>query len=199
MLSAVSFSSCKNDDVVEVTEIANEEISWNDVEEFNSKIMSFNSNVTPLFKTGKTRAMSSGDSEEFVLTDSEKETIEKEVQELNQEAKEMFLKIGLTEEEIYEIIDEEHSENLALAAMLIMSAVHDNQEATRALTGNVYLDCAIVALGGDIVSLGRGLYKYGLTKAAAKAALRAAATRLSGPIGVALTVAAWGLCVGGIG
>lgn len=197
MLSAVSFSSCKNDDV-ETEKNANEEISWNDVKEFNSKIMSFNNNVTPLFKKGKTRAMSSGEDEEFVLTDSEKEIIEKELQNLNQEAKEMFLKIGLTEEEIYEIIDKEHSENLSLAAMLMVSAVYDNEASTRALTGNAYVDCAVVALGGDLYALGNA-FAHGVSKATAKLALKAAAKRLAGPFGVGLIIAEWGLCVAGIG
>lgn len=42
-------------------------------------------------------------------------------------------------------------------------------------------------------------WSFGMTKALAKAALKAVAKRLGGPIAVGLVVAEWGLCVGGLG
>jgi hypothetical protein len=195
--------SCNSNDSIidspQDEELAYQETSWEMVKDFDSSIISFNQEILPILKKGRTRAISKNDYDGFILNEEEQKTITEKFEILNEEAKKMFLRIGLTENEIYEIIDEEHPENLSLGALLVMSAVHDNQLSTRAITGNSYLDCAIGALGGDLYGLGRSLYTHGLTKAAVKMALNATAKRLSGGIGAALIVAEWMLCVGGIG
>lgn len=193
------FASCTSSEDDSIKNLDSEEISWNDVSHFDSKMASFNKKTTPLFKMGRTRSISEGDSDGFILSDAEKDVIEEEVQDLTQEAMNMFLEIGFTEDEIYEIIDKDREENLPLAALLVTATVHDQSAATRVITGNTYLDCAIIALGGDFYALGKGLFSYGMTKAMAKAALKVVAKRLGGPISVALAVAEWGLCVGGLG
>ena len=90
---------------------------------------------------------------------------------------------------------------MVYAGLIAMSSILDNDSSsTRAITGNVYIDCALSAIGLDLATTVRAAIEKGVSKKIALQLVKQAAkTTLGTTCGVAVTVGLWGLCVGGIG
>lgn len=112
-----------------------------------------------------------------------------------------FSEIGLAKEEIIREIGNGNEEAVVYAGLIAMSSILDNDSSsTRAITGNVYIDCALSAIGLDLATTVRAAIEKGVSKKIALQLVKQAAkTTLGTTCGVAVTVGLWGLCVGGIG
>ncbi len=82
----------------------------------------------------------------------------------------------------------------------IVSYLDNNSSSTRAITGNVYIDCALSVIGLDLANTVRTAIEKGVSKKIALQLVKQAAkTTLGSTCAVVVTVGLWGLCVGGIG
>lgn len=115
----------------------------------------------------------------------------------------LFQTIGLSKKEIIKEIGEENRQAIIAAGILAMSITHDNcisEPSTRSMTGNLYIDCALSAIGLDIATGIRTALEHGVSKKVAKQLIKSALkASLGTTAGITITVALWGLCVGGIG
>ena len=127
------------------------------------------------------------------LTEEERTILEHEYKILAQNGRELFMALDFTEEELNDIYYRGNTDDIALAAVFY-SAFSDNKLEARAITGNVYADCALAVAGFDIFTcLERG------GKVMVEKMLKTLAGKLLGPVGMALTIAEYTLCVGGFG
>lgn len=137
------------------------------------------------------------------------EDVLKEANSLNNQlvidSQRLFASLGVTSEEISDILGSENSSDIIIAALAFIAYEeakgedpNENlQEEANIIAysaQNKYIDCAIEALGLNIFDgVRNGAF---LTKKAAIQFLKKAAVRLLGPIGTAITVAEYGWCLG---
>lgn len=82
----------------------------------------------------------------------------------------------------------------------VMAILDNDSSSTRAITGNVYIDCALSAIGLDLATSVRTAIEKGVSKKIALQLVKQAVkTTLGATYGAVVTVGLWNLCVGGIG
>ena len=126
------------------------------------------------------------------------------------QSKQYLNSLGMTDADIQEMLLEENADESTLVPFTLALIEHDNNNYYAWLRTNNFslipcayaIDwghvghCALNAIGADIFfSLGRSMAKS-WTKAAIKTAFKSVAKRMVGPIGVALTVIDFALCLG---
>lgn len=127
------------------------------------------------------------------------------------EAKQYLYSKGFTEAEIQQMITENHGEESDLVPF-VMSLIDVENGKVSAMSSNYsdmlfnsayakavdykdYIDCALVAIGADVlISLGNSA-GTAWTKAAMKKAFGAVAKRALGPVGAAIAAVSFGLCL----
>lgn len=114
---------------------------------------SFNKTCYSYIYTGKSRAVSCGASDSIILIGDEKDVLEKNERILLDASYDFFSEIGLTKEEIIREIGNGNEEAVIYAGLIAMSSILDNDSSsTRAITGNVYIDCALSVIGLDLAT-----------------------------------------------
>ena len=184
----VSFVSCQ-DSEIESTDREVAKIDELQLDDFVKALDEYGNVVIPILRNQETR------SENGIVsfTDEELEILKTECIYLAKEGRRLFLSMGITEEELNELYMGENECDIALAAVICTNMIKQNYS-TRAITGNDYIDCALLVAGFD---LSDALREGG--EAAVKKVLKKVATKLLGPIGAAITVGEYVLCLGGIG
>lgn len=179
-------NSCRND------EFGENEINVDDasLKKFSYALSQYRQKITPIVQKEEESRNNGGYVE---LTEEERIILEHEYKILAQNGKELFLALDFTEEELNDIYYRGNTDDIALAAVFY-NAFSENKLGTRAITGNVYADCALAVAGFDVFTCleGRG-------KVMVKKMLKTLAGKLLGPVGMALTIAEYTLCVGGFG
>lgn len=198
VVSLLGISCTSNDE--ESIDISKETLSVESSQRFESVIDSINNLSYPVIRRGKTRAVNENCPDSIILSSKDSIFLDQQERSIVKASKELLYSMNLSESEIYDIVGEDNDEAIAAAALLCMSLEHDNVLQTRSLTGNVYFDCALSALGLDLGSALRTACTKGVTKAVAKKFLVSALKASVGTsAGIVITMGLWGLCVGGIG
>lgn len=200
LITIVSMTACSNE--IAADNVIKEErtLSFDESIHFKNVVDSVNKNSYRYIRSGKTRAINNGNSEGIELTSEEEKVLKANEELLIAASYDLFESIGLSKDEIKNEIGEENDEAVVYASLIAISAIQDNAQMTRSVTGNVYIDCALSVLGLDLVSSVRTAISKGISK---KVALRLVEHAVKAAVGTSyaavITVGLWGLCVGGIG
>lgn len=144
--------------------------------------------------------MDAGMPDSYVFIQQDSLVFEQQKDVLLEAAITMFETMGFTKTELLEVVEEGNENAIIIGAWLCMCVEHDATIATRAITGNKYIDCALSVTGLDLATTVREAAKNGLTKAVAKKMLKQAVKVALGTTGATfITLGLWGLCLGGIG
>ena len=154
-------------------------------------------NVSPIINASITRAIEND--EEDYYTSSDSLVLLAEGEKIIKASKELLYSLDFTDEELVELMGEDYGYTIAAVALICSSATFEQSFMTRGITGNEYLDCAIAALGLDLGSSVRTIVSEGVSKAVVKKMLTSSLKlALGDTVGIVVTVALWGLCVGGM-
>jgi len=179
-------NSCQNDEfITEQTSV--DEVS---LKRFSYALSQYRQKVTPIIQQREEVRSNGGYVE---LTEEEKTILGNEYKILAQNGKDLFITLDFTEEELNEIYYKGNIDDIALAAILYCSFFENNSK-TRAITGNIYADCALAVAGFDVFTCLEGGGKVMVKKM-----LKTLAGKFLGPVGMALTIGEYTLCVGGFG
>lgn len=184
ILIGLTMISCQKDDSVP---IIHEDVS---LDKFSDALSKYSQQVIPII-CGEEETRSNGGYVE--LTEEEKAVLESEYKILAKNGKELFMAIGFTEKELNDIYQNGNIDDISFAAALYCMYFQSQSE-SRSITGNIYADCALAVAGFDVfVCLESG------GKVMIKKMMKTLAGKLLGPVGVAVTLAQYTLCVGGFG
>lgn len=179
-------NSCQNDEIGE-KQINIDDASLN---KFSYVLSQYRQKIIPIIEKEE-GSRSNGGYVEF--TEEERIILEQEYKILALNGRELFMALDFTEEELNNIYYKGNTDDIALAAVFY-SIFSENKLETRAITGNVYADCALAVAGFDVFTCLEGGGKVMVKKM-----LKTLAGKLLGPVGMALTIAEYTLCVGGFG
>lgn len=194
-------ASCSNESDLEGFSQESKVLSLANAKKLKNTVDSFNKTCYSYIYTGKSRAVSCGASDSIILIGDEKDVLEKNERILLDASYDFFSEIGLTKEKIIREIGNGNEEAVIYAGLIAMSSILDNDSSsTRAITGNVYIDCALSVIGLDLATSVRTAIEKGVSKKIALQLVKQAVkTTLGATYGAVVTVGLWGLCVGGIG
>jgi len=129
------------------------------------------------------------------------------------QSKQYLYSLGMTDDDIQQMLQEENADESTLVPFTLALIEHDNSCyyaqvrndhfslipcAYAAVDWKQVGQCSLHAIGADIFfGLGTSLTKT-WTKAAIKKAFKVAAEKIVGPVGVAITVVDFALCMGGV-
>jgi len=187
--------SCSNNDFDK--DIEKNTLSISDCQNFLNTTNNVIENITPILEKAQTRTFSDGNENSLNSTDSI--ILAQEKEKLLCSSKEILYTLGFTDNEILEITGEQSDNEIITTALLCICVTHDKDILTKGITGNVYLDCALEALGIGMMDAIRTGISQGVSKAVAKQFLKNALKATCGSsVGIVITVGLWGLCVGGV-
>lgn len=182
LMLGLAINSCQNEELV----MTNKNMG---LDRFSNMLEKYNQKIIPIVNKAETRS----NGKYIELTKEEKVILESEYKTLAKHSKELFITIGFTEKELNEIYCKSNTDDIAIAAFFYSTFTNSVSE-SRALTANVYVDCALAVAGFNLFDC---IESGG--KAMAKQMMKTMAKKMFGPVGAALTIAEYVLCVGGIG
>jgi|HigsolmetaAR202D_1030399.scaffolds.fasta_scaffold16081_1 hypothetical protein len=139
------------------------------------------------------------------------EAVINSLQPMISESKQYLYAKGFTEQDIQQMLVEEQGIETDLIPFVMELTRLESEQAVasnnylnyfitsthaRALTNNDFIRCGIVAIGADFIYGLSGSMASSWTVSAMKKAFGAVAKRMLGPIGVAITVVSFGICIG---
>lgn len=141
------------------------------------------------------------------------ETIVNSLNPLVQESKQYLYTKGFSEQDIQQMIAEENAEEIDLIPFVMALTRAENTQAVarnnysgffvnsayaRAITWSDAGACAVAALLGDFAGFAYGSSATVWSMAAMKTAFKSIAKKMFGPVGVAIAVAEFGICLTGV-